>query len=344
MFKDFSLTVPVGFLLVLGIVVLRSVAPNIFPGYLIYIVLAIFVFWFFSQLDFEILSLFSSHFYVISIFLLLLTLVIGRITHNTIRWIPIGSFSLRPSEIVRPFLLVFFANYLTKNKINIPILLKGLLFASLPALLILIQPSLSVAILTFVGFSGVLIASNFNKKYLLIGIVLLAIVVPISLQVMAPYQKQRIVSFLEPGSDPLGSGYNSIQSTIALGSGKVYGRGLGKGIQTQLAFLPEKQTDFIFSAVGEELGFVGVTFLLLTTFIVLLRLTKYMENSVSPAGRAYISGFVLTYVTQVSIHAAMNIGIFPVTGLPFPLVSAGGSSLLATMMGLGIAVGAYKRT
>jgi rod shape determining protein RodA len=159
---------------------------------------------------------------------------------------------------------------------------------------------------------------------------------------MAPYQRQRLVTFLEPTSDPLGAGYNSIQSVIAAGAGELTGRGLGRGIQTQLSFLPEKQTDFVFAAVGEELGFVGAGLMLLTTFVILFRLTKFMENSASPAARAYISGFFLTYLVQVFVHVGMNIGILPVTGLPFPLVSAGGSSLLATMMALGIALGARK--
>ena len=152
-----------------------------------------------------------------------------------------------------------------------------------------------------------------------------------------------MLTFINPSADPLGSGYNSLQSSIAAGAGNLTGRGLGRGIQTQLAFLPEKQTDFIFAAVSEEMGFLGAGLMLLATFVILLRLVKFMENSVSPAARAYISGFFLIYLFQVFIHVGMNLGMLPVTGLPFPLVSAGGSSLLATMIGLGIALGAYKR-
>jgi len=114
-------------------------------------------------------------------------------------------------------------------------------------------------------------------------------------------------------------------------------------VQTQLSFLPEKQTDFVFAAVGEELGFVGTGLMLIATFVILWRLTIFMENAISPAGRAYLSGFFLTYFVQVFVHVAMNMGLMPITGLPYPLVSAGGSSLLATMIGLGIAVGAYKK-
>ncbi len=344
MFKDVSLSVALGFLLVLSAVVLNSVSASLFPAYFVYITLALIFFWFFSRVGFEITSLFSVHFYVLSIFLLLLTLIIGRITNGTIRWIPIGSFTLQPSEIVRPFLLVFFANYLTNGKLTLSKMVKATLLLLLPVILILVQPSFSVSMLTLVAFLGVLISSDFNKKYLLVILGMFITTIPLIWGIMAPYQKARLVSFLNPGADPLGAGYNSIQSTIAAGSGELTGRGLGRGVQTQLSFLPEKQTDFIFAAVAEELGFVGAGLMLIATFIILFRLTKFMENSTSPAGRAYLSGFFLTYLVQVFIHVGMNMGMLPVTGLPFPLVSAGGSSLLATMIGLGIAVGAYRKS
>jgi rod shape determining protein RodA len=342
MFKDISLSISVAFLLILSVFILNSIFPGLFPLYFIYIVIALVLFWFFSQVGFEIISLFSTHFYIISIVLLVLTLIIGRVTNGTIRWIPIGSFTLQPSELARPFLIIFFANYLTKEKVTLFRFFKAIILLLIPAGLILVQPSLSVFILTLVGFLGVLLASDFNKKYLLVGLIGILVLIPIFLQILAPYQRQRLITFLEPTTDPLGVGYNSIQSTIAAGAGKLTGRGLGHGVQTQLSFLPEKQTDFVFAAVGEELGFVGATLMLVATFVILFRLTKFMEKSTSPAARAYISGFFLTYLIQVFVHTGMNMGILPVAGLPFPLVSAGGSSLLATMIALGIALGAYK--
>lgn len=344
MFKDLSLSISVAFLIILSVFILNSVTHGLFPVYFIYIILGLVLFWFFSQIGFEITALFSTHLYIISVFLLLLTLVIGRVTNGTIRWIPIGSFTLQPSEIARPFFLVFFAKFLTEKKITLNRFIKAVALLLLPTILILVQPSLSVSILTVVGFLGVLISCDFDKKYLLFGIIVIAILAPFSWQIMAPYQRQRVQSFFEPGSDPLGAGYNSIQSTIAAGAGEFAGKGLGHGIQTQLSFLPEKQTDFIFAAVGEELGFIGTSLMLLATFVILFRLTKFMEKSTSPAARAYLSGLFLTYLVQVFVHTGMNMGILPVTGLPFPLVSAGGTSLLATMIGLGISVGAYKKS
>jgi len=295
------------------------------------------------MIDFDIISIFSKHLYIGSVLLLAITLIIGSVTRNTVRWIQLGPSSLQPAEIVRPFLLLFFANYLGKGEVTLKKMGRALILLAIPVILILIQPSLGVSILTVVGFVGVLIASKFNKKYLLVGALILVALLPLGWKVLAPYQQQRITTFLEPTKDPRGAGYNSIQATIAAGSGKIFGTGLGKGIQTQLAFLPEKQTDFIFAATAEELGLVGAGFVLLASFMILLRLTHFMEHAVSPAARAYLSGFLLTYLMQIFVHAGMNMGMLPVTGLPFPLLSAGGSSLLATMMGLGMAVGAYKK-
>lgn len=343
MLKDWWLLFSVTFLLALSVIILRSISPAIFPMYFVYIFFAVLAVIFFSLLGYEVVSIFSKYLYIISIFLLIITLIIGSVTRGTIRWIPIGPITLQPAEIVRPFLLIFFANYLTVSKLTLKRFLSALVLLALPVGLIWVQPSLGVSVLTVVGFVGILISSNFNKKYILTGIVFSALLLPIFWFLMAPYQKDRILSFLSPASDPLGSGYNSLQSTIAAGSGKFMGRGLGRGVQTQLAFLPEKQTDFVFAAVSEELGFVGGGLMLLATFVILFRLTVFMEKAVNPAARAYLSGFFLIYTLQVLIHTGMNMGILPVTGLPFPLVSAGGSSLLATMTGLGIALGAHKR-
>lgn len=343
-FKDIPLALSIFSLLAFSVVVLNSLDKNIFPFYFIYIFIALMVFLLFSMIDFEIISIFSKYLYIGGVVLLLLTLIIGQVTRSTVRWIQLGPSSLQPAEIIRPFLLLFFANYLGQGEVTFKKFGKAILLLSLPTILILVQPSLSVSILTVIGFVGVLLASKFNKKYLLVGILVLIVIMPIAWNILVPYQKQRITSFLEPTKDPKGAGYNSIQAVIAAGSGKMFGSGLGKGVQTQLAFLPEKQTDFIFAATSEELGFIGAGFVLFASFIILLRLIYFMENSVSGRARAYVSGFFLIYLVQVFVHVGMNMGMLPITGLPFPLLSAGGSSLLATMAGLGIALGAYKKS
>ena len=341
--RDIFLVTAIAFLVALSVFILKSIAPFLFPFYFVYIAVGVIAFLIFSKIGFEVTSIFSKHLYIFSIFLLILTLIIGRVTRGAVRWIPIGAFTLQPAEIVRPFLLLCFAGFLTKKAVNFKRFLYALILLVIPSFLILVQPSLGVTVLTVVGFLGVLLATDFDKKYILGGTIGILLLLPVVWLIMAPYQRQRVVTFLDPASDPLGAGYNSLQSTIAVGSGKLTGVGLGRGIQTQLSFLPEKQTDFVFAAVGEELGFIGVILMLSAIFIIFWRLTFYMENAVSPAARAFVSGLFLTLLAQVFVHVGMNLGWLPITGLPFPLVSAGGSSFLATMIGLGIAVGAYKK-
>lgn len=341
---DPILFLAVVFLILLGLVVLRSVAPTIFPLYFLFILLGFLSFFVFLQIDFEILQLFSKHLYILSLFLLVLPLLIGQVTRGAIRWIPLGPIAIQPSEIVRPFLLLFFASYLIEKKLDAKRLLQAFALLALPFFLILIQPSLGVAVLTLVGFLGVLLASQVEKKYLSSGVIVFLILIPIFWAFLAPYQKSRITSFIDPSSDPRGAGYNSIQAMISVGSGKITGRGLGEGVQTQLRFLPEKHTDFIFAAIAEELGLVGAVFVIAGLFIVLYRLTKVVEHPKSPTGRAYVAGFFLVFMTETFIHIGMNVGLLPITGIPLPLVSAGGSSLLATMTGLAIAVNVKKRS
>lgn len=340
---DLTLVVPTGILILIGLVILNSIAPQLFPLYYLYIVLGIISFVIFSNIDFDILSLFSKHLYIASLVLLILPIIIGQVTRGTIRWIPIGALTIQPAEIVRPFLIVFFANYLTRNELITQRLVKAILLLLLPVFLILVQPSLGVAILTVIAFIGVLLASGLDRKYYLLGILFTFLSMPVLWFVMKDYQKQRIVSFIDPSQDPTGAGYNSIQSMISVGSGKLFGRGLGRGVQTQLAFLPEKHSDFIFAAVSEELGLVGALVLLALTFYLLMRLISILENSQSFAARAFMAGFFLTLLVQIVVHVGMNMGLLPITGVPYPLVSAGGSSLLATMAGLGMALSCQKK-
>jgi rod shape determining protein RodA len=332
---DLPLVISMCFLITLSFFILKSIAPNLFPGYLLLILLSILAFILFSFLDFDILSLFSRHFYIGSISLLVLTLLAGRITRGVVRWIPLGALTLQAAEITKPFLLIFFANNFFR-KYTIPLMI-------IPLVLILVQPSFGVTFLLAIGFLGIFLALSSNKKHFLyLGIGLL-VLLPLVFYLLAPYQKSRILSFLKPSLDPQGAGYNSIQSVISVGSGGSWGRGLGKGIQTQLSFLPEKQTDFVFAAISEELGFVGSVLTISAIFLILWRLTVFMNQAKSPEARAYLSGLFATILAQVVIHVGMNLGILPITGIPFPLVSAGGSSLLATMIGLGIAQGTRKR-
>lgn len=340
---DWLLVIPTFLLLIFSFFILNSVNPSLFPNYFLYFGLGIAMFLFFSLFDFEVISAFSGYFYAISIILLLITLVIGQVTRGTVRWIPIGSFSLQPSEIVRPFLLVFFANFLVEKRLTFKRFVQCIALMAVPLFLILVQPSLGVTILTAVGFLGLFLASEINKKYFLFLALIILFLAPVVFFFLAPYQKTRITAFLDPAQDPQGVGYNAIQSTISVGSGKIFGRGLGKGVGTQLSFLPERHTDFIFASAAEEMGLVGALILLSLTMYLFFRIIYYSENAISISARAFLSGLFLTLFIQVLIHVGMNMGLFPITGVPYPLVSAGGSSLLATMTSLGIVMGTRKK-
>jgi rod shape determining protein RodA len=336
---DLIVILPILLLIVISIIVLNSIAPSLFPQYYIFIVSGLVLFYIIFNIDYEIFMAFSLHLYILSIALLISTLIIGQVTRGAIRWIPIGSLTLQPSEITRPFLLLFFAKYLTEKQLNTKRFLKGLLLIIVPTFLILIQPSLGVAFLTLIGFFGVIIASSIKKKYIVGVISLFVLAIPLLWLVLAPYQKQRVVSFMNPESDPLGAGYNSIQSMISVGSGGISGRGLGKGVQTQLAFLPEKHTDFLFAAVAEEMGLLGSLLALACLFAIFWFLITRIRNSKQISARLFVTGIFLTLLAQTIIHVGMNMGLLPITGVPLPLLSAGGSSFLAIMMSLGIAFG-----
>jgi len=342
--KDPFFVFTIFYLIITSIFILNSISASIFPLYYVFILLALLSFILFVQIDFEVLTLFSPHLYIFSLILLLLPLIIGQVTRGAIRWIPLGPLTLQPSEIVRPFLLIFFAMYLDSiKKITVPTIAKTLILFGLPVFMILIQPSLGVAILTVVGYIGVLFASKINKKYIWLGFISVLFLIPLSWLFLAPYQKQRVISFINPALDPYGGGYNSIQAMISVGSGRLFGRGLGKGIQTQLAFLPEKHTDFIFAATAEELGMVGSMILLIGLFLLLFQIIKFIDRARGPVARAYITGVFLVLFTETMIHIGMNIGIVPITGVPLPLVSAGGSSLLATMISLAICISSQPK-
>ena len=340
---DLPFTIGIFLMVALSVIVLRAIAPSLFPLYFLYLILGFGAFFLLLQTDFEIISIFSKHLYIVSIVLLILPLLIGEVTRGAIRWIPIGALTIQPAEIVRPFLLIFFANYLTEKEVDSKRLVWAFLLLSLPTALIVVQPSLGVAVLTVIGFIGVLFASTIKKKYFLWGLVFFAVFLPLIWQVLAPYQKQRILTFLDPAKDPYGTGYNAIQSMISVGSGKIFGRGLGQGAQTQLSFLPERHTDFVFASIAEELGILGAMLVLLGAFFLMSRLVLISENARSPAARAFVSGLFLMLFAQIVVHVGMNLGLVPITGVPFPLVSAGGSSFLATMIGLGIALGAKRQ-
>jgi rod shape determining protein RodA len=276
--------------------------------------------------------------YLFILLLLFLPFLIGQVVRGSARWLQIGDFSLQPSELAKPLLILFYAKHLTSYRLKIgKNFIFSLIFMILPVGLILMQPDLgSAAIILFSLLFMVWLKFPHWKWWLpIFGLGILTLVLGPRL-LLHDYQMDRITSFLNPAADPLGKGYNLIQAKLAVGSGGLFGRGFGQGRQTQLAFLPEKHTDFIFAALGEELGFIGIVFTLGFYFWLFWYLLKQINQTQNEQRYLLRLGIFVQLFIQAIINIAMNLQLFPVVGLPLPLLSYGGSSLLSTLLSLAL--------
>ena len=259
------------------------------------------------------------------------------------RWIKLpGGIHFQPSEWVKVVLIVAMARYfsnLAGKDLTWGDIFKAGLMVGVPMLLVLKQPDLGTS-LTYIPvlLIGLFLGGLEWKKALILIAAGLILVIPIWSKGLKPYQKQRLTSFLNPDTDPKGSGYQVKQSLIAVGDGGVWGRGATKGTQTQGDFLPIPYTDFIFAAFSEEHGFVGAVFVLLIYFLILTRLIQNAQTAADVAGTFLIMGVVAVLVFQIAVNVGMVIGLMPVTGIPLPLMSYGGSSVLFTFLALGMAM------
>lgn len=333
--------VPVAILCLFSIVVLRSVAPQVANLQLLYFLLGAGLFYLLSRFDYELYTFSPWPWYIAANAILGLTLVLARAIRGSARWIEIGTLNIQTSEVAKPLLVLFAATYLSqKPPRTFKELLKFLGYMVIPTGLIYLQPDLGSSLIILALSLGAVIASGVSLKNLglLLGIFIL--LVPVVFLGLKDYQKLRIQSFIDPTQEKAGSGYHAIQSTIAVGSGKILGRGLGQGTQSHLRFLPERQTDFIFASLVEELGFLGGLFLLATYAWASFGLISAARGAKNDTGSIICLTILSILVFQLIINAGMNMGIMPITGITLPLVSSGGSSIISFMilMGLGNAV------
>ena len=334
---DFQILLAVLIISILGLSIIWSLESSLFTQQLIFFVIGLFFFFLFTKLDFRIFENLSWFLYGGSLVFLILTFLFGQVTRGSIRWIKILDFTIQPSEIVKPFLVLFFASLLSKDeKLPLSKILGVLLFLFIPLIFIFKQPDLGSTLVVLASFFGILLASGISLSYILAGFLALVVFSPIVWFFLKSYQKVRILSFLNPYSDPLSSGYHLIQSVITVGSGEIFGRGLGRGTQSHLAFLPEHHTDFIFASLSEELGFLGAILLIFCYFVILSRILKIAQTSPSTFGSLACFGIFSLLSFQIFVNIGMNMGLLPITGITLPLVSYGGSSILATMISLGI--------
>lgn len=330
-------------LLIFGLVVIFSITyhtpkQNLGTSQLIYAVLGIGLLVLFTMIDYRTLSSASVILYFIGIALLILVLVLGRTKLGSTRWIDFGFFNFQPSEIFKVILVLALSNFLVrKEEISVADFLIYLGMIALPVTLVLLEPDLGTAIIYVIIGIFLFLACRTKEVYILAYGLLMVILSPIFwFFILRSYQRERILTFLDPGHDPFGSGYNVLQSTISVGSGGWLGRGLGHGLQSQLNFLPIAHTDFIFASLAEELGFIGAGLLLILFLILVFRIISIGVLAKDALGRYIAFGVATMILFQVLINVGMNIGIMPVTGIPLPLISHGGSSLFSTLIALGI--------
>ncbi|MGB9743394.1 MAG: rod shape-determining protein RodA [Minisyncoccales bacterium] len=255
------------------------------------------------------------------------------------KWYKIGLFSIDPVEFTKFVLIIILAKYFSRWHVEI-YRIRHILFSGcyifLPGILIFFQPDFGSVLILLLMWLGVLLVSGIKLRHFLILVVIGVLVLSLSwVFLMKDYQKERIISFIAP-RDPLGINWNQNQAKIAIGSGGIWGKGLLKGSQTQYGFLPEPQTDFIFAALAEETGLVGVTILLLLFLILIWRLFKIALISQSNFPRLFNIGVIIILISQIFINLGMNLGILPIIGIPLPLVSYGGSSLFSIFLILGV--------
>lgn len=340
---DYLLLLPVVILLIISFGIIASIAPANLLNHLLFLLFSVLFFLLFSILDIEIIIPFSPIFYFFSLILLILPFIFGTVTRGAVRWIPLAGFTLQPSEIIKPFLVLMFSWFWSRRNFS----WKNFLFYCLiyfPAFaLIFIQPDLGSSLVTLSIFLGILCFLGISKEKLFVLFLSAVILMPIFWFFLKDYQKMRIIHLINPYSDPYGEGYNVIQSKITIGSGGIFGKGLGKGTQSHLAFLPEKHTDFVFASIGEELGFLGVLTILVLYLLFLLRILKMAIKTREKVYFLLSIGLFFYFSFQSVVNLGMNLGLLPITGIPLPFLSYGGSSMLTSMISLGMLQSVYRK-
>jgi len=297
-----------------------------------------------SFLDIKIWHYFAYLFYAIVLFFLIWAALYGVKASGSQRWINLYFLNLQPSELMKVAMIACLAKYYHRvglDKVNsFQYVFTALIILILPIMLVLSQPDLGTSILIALSGLAVIWLAGLNMKFFIYSLLTFLISMPFIISFLKPYQKLRVLTFLNPDRDPLGAGYQIIQSKIAVGSGGFTGKGFLKGTQSYLEFLPEKHTDFIFTLFAEEHGFLGAIGLLLIYIIIIYRVLKIGSISRSYFAKLFCYGYGSAIFFYVAVNMSMVLGLLPIVGSPLPIMSYGGSSMLATMIGFGIVMSA----
>lgn len=344
---DFTALVAALALSLFGLVTMNSFSADnaFFERQTIWICLGITVFFLANLIDWRFLRRTSAvvSLYAVACSFLLLLLLIGEVTQGAQSWFYLGPLSFQPADFAKIALIVLLAKYFSRRHIEIAhirhILVSGF-YALIPFILILLQPDFGSAVIVGLIWFGIVFVSGISRKHL-VTVVLLALTAFSTLWLFGfeDYQKQRIVTFLHPLTDIHGAGYNAYQSTITVGSGELFGKGIGYGTQSKLQFLPEYETDFIFAAFAEEWGFAG-SILLFTMFTLLIsRLFISASRGATNFETLFALGVAIYFMSHFALHVGINMGLLPVTGTTIPFMSYGGSHLLIEYLALGMVSG-----
>ena len=341
---DWLIFIPALLISLAGLVTMNSFTGDnyFFFRQSIWILIAVMVFVGASAVDWRFLRRTSVlvPLFLIILFLLASLFLLGRISHGAASWFSLGFAAFQPSDLAKLVLILILSKYFSRRHVEIGnvrhVFVSGI-YAAILFVLVFLQPDFGGAIVIAGIWLGMVLVSGISKKHLafitLAALVLFGI---LWIGVLRPYQKARILTFIHPAADIHGAGYNAYQSTIAVGSGELFGKGVGQGSQSKLQYLPEYQTDFIFAAFTEEWGFVGAAILLSLMLFLLYRMVASASQAATNFEALFALGVVSLFAIHVAIHAGMNMGIVPVTGIVFPLMSYGGSHLVMEWLALGM--------
>ncbi len=343
---DWILIVSIFLLLGIGLISLygsslteQTEGFSFFTRQCIFSIIGIIVMFFLAFSDYHYLRSYSLAVYFAMAILLLAVLIWGNTIRGTTGWISIGNFHMQPVELAKIGIIIFLASFISQKKMElgeIGRLIASFILVSIIIFLVLRQPDFGSAMVLLGVWLGITLVSGISRKNFLALIIVVLTIAAIAWSGFADYQKARIINLVEPGIDPRGSGYNAIQSMVAVGSGGFVGKGIGHGSQSQLNFLPEKHNDFIFAMMTEELGFSGSLFVIILFLVVFYRIKLVASRAPDNFGYLLATGALIMYFIQVIINIGMNIGIIPVAGIPLPFLSYGGSFLITVFATAGI--------
>lgn len=347
---DYVIIAVVVLLTTISFFVIASASPEN-PYYfvkrqLVWVVLGLALFVLTLSIDYHDLAQYTKHLYILNLILLGAVFLFGREAGGAQRWLQLGPVELQPSELAKLIIIVTLADLLSKRASSLHTireLVPVFGHVGLPMVLIMKQPDLGTS-MVFIGLlMGMLYVAGARWQHLIGMCGLGGAVAPFMFYFMEDYQRKRILAVFNPYIDPAGSGYHVIQSMIAIGSGRAWGKGLFGGTQSRLGFLPEQHTDFIFSVIGEELGFIRAAGILLLYFILIYRGIQVALKARDDFGALLATGVVIMFTFHILVNVGMTIGIMPVTGIPLPFMSYGGSSYLTNMMALGLLLNVHMR-